>query len=703
MGEVVSSRPRVLLSRGLAFLLLPGLVLVAYANSLNGEFVFDDRVVVVENTQLINVRSLDDALAVGSGWRRLTEMTYGLNFYWGQLDPFGYHLVNVGIHAVNAILVYLIILQIAGQLYPALAGAALFTVHPLLSEAVANVAGRASLLCALFYFLAIFAFLKALDSDRPSPRISWWVLAALAAVVAWQAKQEAIALPVAMAGLVWIRRERNSWRYLLPLSIIPIGLVVLIRDQLAGLYAAVTENRGLVSAGFEEVLPFAIYVRTYVSAIVGYYFPRFVYPTHLSADPYIRPAIHWYTPEFLLAIVVLGALGWMLVRPKTSAPLVGAGLALLLLSPLTAYAALPLADVVFEHRVYIPGLGAAVLSAALLNWLRKRYGDVAPAASLVVVLTFTIMTIQRNSVWANSMALWEDAESKSPEKPRTHFNLAEAYQLAGRLPEALREYRHALEIKPDIHAAYSNMAAILLDRGQFDEAEEVLLRVTELAPDFTDGFVNLAVLYLRRSDPDRALEAVNRALTINAESVPAHLNKGDALTLKGEYALAVESYERAASLRPDVSLSQLKLGLAYDRLGDREAAERQFRALLESAVAAEAYRNLGVLYARAADDDRALEYLLEATRLRPRDPDAHHDLGAIYLRKEMTGRAIEEFETAIYQRPDYGSAHLNMAEAYHMGGDPGKAIDVLESYIREYRSTGSPYLAEAREKLQLWQ
>ena len=81
LGEVVSSRPRVLLSRGLAFLLLPGLVLVAYANSLNGEFVFDDRVVVVENTQLINVRSLDDALAVGSGWRRLTEMTYGLNFY----------------------------------------------------------------------------------------------------------------------------------------------------------------------------------------------------------------------------------------------------------------------------------------------------------------------------------------------------------------------------------------------------------------------------------------------------------------------------------------------------------------------------------------------------------------------------------------------------------------------------------------------
>jgi hypothetical protein len=121
-----------------------------------------------------------------------------------------------------------------------------FGVHPLLTEAVANVAGRASSLCALFYFLAVLAFLKALDSNRFRGRALWWALAAFAGIGAWEAKQEAIALPVAMAALVAM----------------PIALVVLIRVQLAALFAGVIENQALVRLGLEEVLPIPIYVRT---------------------------------------------------------------------------------------------------------------------------------------------------------------------------------------------------------------------------------------------------------------------------------------------------------------------------------------------------------------------------------------------------------------------------------------------------------
>jgi hypothetical protein len=99
-------------------MLLPALVCFVYAGSLGGEFVFDDLQEIVDNSELANVGTLGDALSVGSGWRRLTEITYGLNFYWGQLDPVGYHLANVLIHAVNAILVYLIVLQLGGWSIP---------------------------------------------------------------------------------------------------------------------------------------------------------------------------------------------------------------------------------------------------------------------------------------------------------------------------------------------------------------------------------------------------------------------------------------------------------------------------------------------------------------------------------------------------------------------------------------------------------
>ena len=682
--------------------LLVALVFLAYAGSLDGEFVFDDRL-VMENTRLINIESLGDVLATGSTWRGLTEMSYGLNLYLGQLDPFGYHLVNVVIHAINVILVYLILLELVGGYYPALTGAALFGVHPLLTEAVANVAGRASSLCGLFYFCSVFAFLKALNSERMSVRIVWWCTAGAAGLLAWQAKQEAITLPVALAGLLWIRSESRPWRAIVLLLLFPLGLVVLIRAQIASLFGTVMENRELVSAGFEQVLPLATYVRTYVSGITGYYLPRFLVPVDLSADPYFRPVEHWYSLEFLFALAVLGGMSWFLLKPGGLNIRVRAGLALLLLSPLTAYAAIPLADVLLEHRTYIPSLGVGVLSAIFFEWLRMRYGRIAHVGFLALIAVFTLMTVQRNAVWANSVALWEDTESKSPEKPRAHFNLAEAYQLAGQIPDAVKEYRHALDIKPDLHSASSNLALIYLDHGRLDEAEETLLRVTELAPDFGEGFVNLSNLYLRRGDLLQVIEVVDRALTIDKTFFAAHFNKGEAFRLMGEFAQAVASYQHAVDLRPDLPEARLKLGEAYYQAGDRRAAERQFQLLLEEpAVSAEAYQHLGALHAQSGDDERALEYLLEAIRLRPEWPKAQHDLGVVYLRNDMMDEAIGRFETAIRQQSDHGPAHLNLALAYYRLDDLTRATEILESYMKRYGSTGGPYVAQAAERLRDW-
>ena len=684
-------------------MLLPALVCLAYANSLGGQFVFDDLPLISENSQILAVGTVDDALSAGSGWRRLTDVTYGLNFYWGQLDTVGYHLVNVLIHAVNAILVYLIILQLGGLVYPALTGAALFGVHPLLTEAVANVAGRATLLCALFYFLAVLTFLKALDSDRFQVRAGWWTVTLLAGVGAWSAKQEAIILPVALAGLVWLRGGDRPWRRILPLLVVPVGIVFLIRDQLANLHFGVTESQEMARLGLEEVLPIATYVRTSVSAIGTYYFPRFVVPAGLSADPYVRPATDWYSLGFLSVLAVLSAIGWVLLRRSVRAPLLGTGLVLLLLSPLTAYAAVPLADVVLERRAYVAALGVAVLAAALFEWLRRRFGSLTFVVPLAVVVLFTMMTIQRNRVWANEIALWEDAELKSGDKPRPHFNLAQAYQRAGRLSDALVEYDHTLEIRPDVPAAFSNMAAIYVGQGRLDEAEAVLVRATERSPDLIEGFTNLAGVYIRKREPEKALDEVEQALAINPASFEAHLVKGNVHTLMEEYPPAVESFQTAADLRPDLAWVRVDLGVARRRAGDLVAAENEFRALLEEpSVAPDANRHLGILYQERGDFDVAVEYLSEATRLRSFYPDAHYELGLLYLSLDMADLAIAQFETTLLQQPDHGLALLDLVDAYRDDGDADRAIQLLELYLEQFGSSASATVAEVRERLQLW-
>jgi hypothetical protein len=177
------------------------LTFAVYLNSLDGDWVFDDAH-LVQNTRLASVETLGDAVSLGGG-RPLTLATYGLNVLFGGMDPWGFHLVNVLIHALNVILVFFLLMHLSqGQRVPAALGALMMAVHPLFTEAVANVSARYSLLCGTFYFLAVLTFFKGLDAGSSRTRISWFVLTAAAGVLAWNAKQEALALPVALAALV---------------------------------------------------------------------------------------------------------------------------------------------------------------------------------------------------------------------------------------------------------------------------------------------------------------------------------------------------------------------------------------------------------------------------------------------------------------------------------------------------------------------
>ena len=129
-------------------LILLALTLLCYSTSFHGQFVFDDQQVVLQNSQLMNIRTAGDVMSLGAGWRQLLLITYGLNYYWGGLDTFGYHALNVALHALNVLLVYWIILAAARDFgfrisdfglggeaghrrFAALAGAAVFSVHTL--------------------------------------------------------------------------------------------------------------------------------------------------------------------------------------------------------------------------------------------------------------------------------------------------------------------------------------------------------------------------------------------------------------------------------------------------------------------------------------------------------------------------------------------------------------------------------------------
>ena len=545
------------------------LTVFVYWNSLGNDFVFDDQV-LTENPNLLKIHTLSEAAGAGLGWRPLLFFTYGLNYYWSGLNPYSYHAVNLLLHVINVVLVYFIIREVVRVLdeterdsaWAAFAGAAIFSVHPLLSSAVSYIAGRSSVLCAVFYFLAVLFFLKLLDAGMKRRLYLSAVYAALtlaSGLLAWQSKQEAITLPVFLAALLLLKTRKRGLKYVVTLAGVSVIVAAAMWKHFQDLFNSLAGNTVPINTEFESVLPFPIYIRTYLTSIVRYYFPRFLYPSALNADPQTVAVAHWYSPEFVMSILVLAALSWFILRPAKTESLPPAGLAAILLSPLTAYALIPLADVVLEHRVYIAGLGIALLSAALFRWAGKNFRSLRIAVLSIIVVFFAAMTIQRNRAFANNITLWEDVVRKSPGKARAHFNLGLAYQLDNRPNDAIREYKVTLSLNPLVPATYSNIAALELDSGQLDEAEKTLLRLTEMAPQQAEAFVNLSVLYLRQREPAKAIAAADRAIAIKPDSAIAHFNKAEGLLEKGDVQDAIASYEQAVRLRPDLPAFRSKL------------------------------------------------------------------------------------------------------------------------------------------------
>ncbi len=545
------------------------LTVFVYWNSLGNDFVFDDQV-LTENPNLLKIHTLSDAAGVGLGWRPLLFFTYGLNYYWFGLNPYSYHAVNLLLHIINVVLVYFIIREVVRVLdeterdsaWAAFAGAAIFSVHPLLSSAVSYIAGRSSVLCAVFYFLAVLFFLKLLDAGMKRRLYLSAVYAALtlaSGLLAWQSKQEAMTLPVFLAALLLLKTRKRGLKYVVTLAGVSVIVAAAMWKHFQDLFNSLAGNTVPFNTEFESVLPFPVYIRTYLTSIVRYYFPRFLYPSALNADPQTVAVAHWYSPEFVMSILVLAALSWFILRPAKTESLPPAGLAAILLSPLTAYALIPLADVVLEHRVYIAGLGIALLSAALFRWAGKNFRSLRIAVLSIIVVIFAAMTVQRNRAFANNITLWEDVVRKSPGKARAHFNLGLAYQLDSRPNDAIREYKVTLSLNPLVPATYSNIAALELDGGKLDEAEKTLLRLIEMAPPQAEAFVNLSVLYLRQREPAKAIAAADRAIAIKPDSAIAHFNKAEGLLEKGDVQDAIASYEQAVRLRPDLPAFRSKL------------------------------------------------------------------------------------------------------------------------------------------------
>ena len=433
------------------FLLLAGAVAVVYLNSFRGVFQFDDYNVIVDNG---GVHTWGAYLAgLPRGIRPLLKFTYTLNWTSG-LGLFGFHLVNVGLHAANAVMLFFLATRIGGpsvSRFAVLLPALLFAVHPVQTEAVTYISGRSVSLMAFFYLGSLLAYLR--GRERGS-RLLLYLASPVLFLLAAASKEVALTLPFALILCEAARRERDGWKEALRAQAVHWGLLA----ALAVLFLAHAGYGRLLEACF-DIRGAAANLLTQVHGI-GYLLSRLVMPHALNIDPDL-PVFSGGSPVLLPEALLLAALLAAGIVGLKNRSLAGFGILWFFLHLLPTNSFIPRLDVANDRQLYLPSWGLFLAVAAGADLLRGKWGARrVTAVATVLVLALGVLTVSRNTVYRSEVALWEDTARKSPGKARAWNNLGYAYQQAGRFRDAEAAYLRSLRIDPGYALARGNLRGL---------------------------------------------------------------------------------------------------------------------------------------------------------------------------------------------------------------------------------------------------
>jgi protein O-mannosyl-transferase len=541
-----------LLSPVIHLLLIIVVGAAVYSNTFGVPFVLDDVTSIFGNPA---VRSFKLSFRP----RMLGDLSFALNYRLGGMEVAGYHLVNLLIHLINGLLVYcLVSILLKSPLFTAdrdagenrlipLFTALLFICHPVQTQAVTYISQRVASLATLFYLGTLVIWLVARQAATGKVRILFYGVAFSTALLAMATKEIAFTLPLTILLLESVLFGGSLRRLVVPAAIFSLAAALVP----AAYFAATGSKGGLLEmlhrlATPTNVISRADYFLTQLR-VQATYLRLLVLPTGQNLD-YDYPVSHslFSLPVLasltLILVMLCGAL-YLLVRAERSGRpelrLIGFGILWFFITLSVESTFIPLQDVIFEHRIYLPSVGIFVSFVTVLMTAR-RYLNNRKAAVAALVIPFLVLTVllsavaaaARNEVWKDEITLWEDVVAKSPAKVRAHGSLGSAYQRRGLYDAAAHEYQAAIQL------------------GQNDPA----------------NYNNLGTIYHLQQKWGDAASMYRKALTLDPKNVKAHYNLGTVLTKLERYGEAESELQEVIRLKPDYDAAHNALGIVYAKL-----------------------------------------------------------------------------------------------------------------------------------------
>ena len=567
--------------------------IVLYTNTLRVPFIFDDQRNIIGNRhvhlQRFSLNGLVDAgFASPDPMRPVAYITFALNYLCHGHDVVGYHVVNVAIHVVTGVLIYLLAattfslwaqfsIGAGGSLsrcprpptdLMALAASLLFVTHPLATQSVTYVVQRMNSLAAMFSILSLLLYVRGRLGPGGWRRGTVWGLAALSWVTALGCKQIAATVPLTILlyeGCILAVRDRLLPRRRLVLLFGLAGAGVLIAALLFGSRALTAIQEVYAHRDFtmgQRVLSQARVLVFYMSLIL------FPHPSRLNllhdfekSWSLIEPATTLAATGLIGVLIVWAAAGFRRHRLASFCILWFFG-------QLAIESSVFPLEMIYEHRLYLPMFAVSLGAPALLLWFPVGRFRTASALLLVAIVALGAGTVLRNETWRDPVEFWSDAAAKSPDSPRAHNNLGLALQRGKQFEEAIACYRRAVELSGENHTdPIQNLANVLASVGRFEEAIGNYGRILREQPDDAKTHYNLAKTLSMQGNLDAAETHYRVALRLepNAET---HHALAYLLRSKGNVPEAIAHYRLALQIDPRRAETQHNLGLILYRSGD---------------------------------------------------------------------------------------------------------------------------------------
>ncbi|HLD08354.1 MAG TPA: tetratricopeptide repeat protein [Candidatus Peribacterales bacterium] len=612
------------------------LTFAIYGTSLFNEFVrFDDGLLITENVAIreISPRSLawifthfDPELYIP-----LTFLTYQFDYLISGQNPFMFHLTNLILHTLNALLVFLFVFLLTGKKWMSLFCGLLFAVHPLHTEAVVWASARKDVLSGFFFLLSLVMYVlweKVTRRDKRGPEGTRELL-----VPSHHHSSPLVTSVLSPLVTYWASVIFFLLGLLSKVSIILLPFILILIDFYEGRkitkqtltekvpYFLLAFLFGLIALygkreGFEGVTILQTILMAARSTV--FYIQKLFVPTSLSVLYPIERGIDPMYPEYalpLLIVIAVAALVFLLRRYREI--VFGVLFFFLMISPSFQNFAKD-GDYFFasDRYAYLGSIGIFFLVLSLLSSPRiERYtiqlNSIISQETLrrgllgLVLLLFSVLAFKQSMVWKNSEALFAHAKAQYPaSNARAYNNLGNVYRRQERMEEAIAMFKKAIAISPRPRT-YSNLGAVYRKEGRILEALEIYRQAIEMNPEDAEPYFGMGLVYAEAGDYEKAFQAYRDAIDRDPEYAEAYSNMGAIYSAAGDYEHSIPMYQKAIEADSHFVQAYFNLGVDFTKLGREEDAIQAYRATLTIAPESIAARiNLGILlYSQGAIDE----------------------------------------------------------------------------------------------------